>query len=227
MSTVTVNVTSGNGDEGSFPFAGEWESFGAGFSQDSGDGFIFNIGSVDSQSVGGNQLQIAGVVTGSGYGTPPSPAVIIAFLGGGIAQTAFNQVTIITACTTVVLLASDAVFNPNIPSSGAPESSITTWAWSGIEDPYASVLFTNDIITTLVFDFPSPLPTMNLSAEVISQTQIDLSWTDSSSPTPQASNYNVSRDGEVIAHLSNTVFSYNDTGLTADTTYSYEVTGVT
>jgi chitodextrinase len=60
----------------------------------------------------------------------------------------------------------------------------------------------------------------NLTATVVSTTQIDLSW----SAVSEAVSYKVYRDGTHIA--SPTTTSYSDTGLVSGTTYSYTVSAV-
>jgi len=68
-----------------------------------------------------------------------------------------------------------------------------------------------------VESFPAP---SNLTATVISSTQIDLSW----SQVSGAVSYKVYRDSTYIA--SSTAESYSDTGLSSGTTYSYTVSAV-
>lgn len=63
-----------------------------------------------------------------------------------------------------------------------------------------------------------------LQANAISGTQIDLSWNPSSDPETGVNNYRVFRDNVLIAEPTGTSFS--DTGLTPETTYSYEVSAV-
>src|SRR5215469_10503773 len=65
---------------------------------------------------------------------------------------------------------------------------------------------------------PPPPPT-GLTATAISETQVQLTWNAASN----ASDYFVIRDGHRIATVIPT--SYTDNGLTADTTYSYQVQG--
>ena len=52
---------------------------------------------------------------------------------------------------------------------------------------------------------------------------IYLTWTDSQNT---AVFYNLTRDGTLIQQFANTFFAYTDTGLSAETTYAYEITGV-
>ena len=66
-----------------------------------------------------------------------------------------------------------------------------------------------------------PASPSNLNASVISCSQINLSWTDNSGIEE---GYRVYRNGNVIATLSAGSTSYQDTGLSASTPYSYQVT---
>jgi hypothetical protein len=60
-------------------------------------------------------------------------------------------------------------------------------------------------------------PPLNLVATAVSTSEIDLTWT----ATPGATEYFVYRDGVQIAWTTNAY--YDDTGLTADTLYTYRV----
>lgn len=66
---------------------------------------------------------------------------------------------------------------------------------------------------------PPTTPTL-LSATPVSTDQINIAWT-ASTDNFSVSGYNVFRDGSVIA--TTTLTSYSDTGLTASTTYTYQV----
>lgn len=65
-----------------------------------------------------------------------------------------------------------------------------------------------------------PSTPQNLVATVVSSTQIDLSW-DASTDNIGVTGYRVYRNGSMIASMETT--SYSDTGLSANTTYSYAV----
>jgi hypothetical protein len=58
---------------------------------------------------------------------------------------------------------------------------------------------------------------INLTATAVSSSQIDLNWDD----VPGADEYQVERDGVIIANTASS--SYSDTGLTASTLYAYRV----
>ncbi len=66
---------------------------------------------------------------------------------------------------------------------------------------------------------PPSIPT-NLTAIAVSPAEIDLSWASSTDPVEMAG-YDIYRNGTFIA--STTALSYNDTGLTAGTSYSYAI----
>lgn len=69
-------------------------------------------------------------------------------------------------------------------------------------------------------DTEAPSVPTGLQGNTISQTRIDLSW-NASSDNVAVTGYDMRRDGVVVATVSGT--SYSDTGLTANTSYSYTV----
>ncbi|MDM8565856.1 BspA family leucine-rich repeat surface protein [Candidatus Halobeggiatoa sp. HSG11] len=60
----------------------------------------------------------------------------------------------------------------------------------------------------------------SLNATAVSDTQINLSWTDNSD---NETGFKIKRDGSLINTTSANVTNYNDTGLICDTTYNYSV----
>ena len=76
---------------------------------------------------------------------------------------------------------------------------------------------------TLADSTPPSAPT-TLGATAVSQSQIDLTWTAASDPESGVSSYNVYRDGLVVGSPSGT--SFQDTSLTTNTTYDYQVEAV-
>ena len=72
------------------------------------------------------------------------------------------------------------------------------------------------------FDVTPPPQVTGLTASAVSGSQIDLTWTASSAQ--DLSYYNIYRDGILIATTVNTTFS--DTGLSSQTTYTYQVSAV-
>lgn len=69
-------------------------------------------------------------------------------------------------------------------------------------------------------DTEAPAAPTNLSASAVSSSQIKLTWT-ASTDNVGATSYNVYRNGTKVASTTGT--SYSDSGLTANTTYSYYV----
>ena len=69
-------------------------------------------------------------------------------------------------------------------------------------------------------DTEPPTPPVLLSATAISETQVDLAWS-TSTDNFVMSGYVVSRDGVSLA--TTTLITYSDIGLTASTTYAYDV----
>jgi len=68
---------------------------------------------------------------------------------------------------------------------------------------------------------PPSAPT-NLQAKAVSAFQIDLTWSASSGSVPVAG-YNIYRNGQKVRTVASTVLTYQDTGLSADTAYSYVI----
>ncbi|MBS3735400.1 MAG: DUF5060 domain-containing protein, partial [Phycisphaerae bacterium] len=73
-------------------------------------------------------------------------------------------------------------------------------------------------------DTTPPTQVDGLSANAVSASQIDLTWNAASDPESGVSSYNVYRDGAQVANVGGT--SYSDTGLSAETTYTYEIAAV-
>lgn len=71
-------------------------------------------------------------------------------------------------------------------------------------------------------DTTPPAQVQGLVATEVSSSQIDLSWT--ANTETDLDHYSIYRDGVLIASTTQT--SYSDTGLTASTTYTYEVNAV-
>jgi chitodextrinase len=75
-------------------------------------------------------------------------------------------------------------------------------------------------VTTQGDNTPPSVP-MNLTATIISPTQVNLTWTASTDPDSAVAGYNVYRNGSKIAATA--VTSYQDTALIPDSTYTYTV----
>ncbi|HXG36137.1 MAG TPA: fibronectin type III domain-containing protein [Dehalococcoidia bacterium] len=76
--------------------------------------------------------------------------------------------------------------------------------------------------TPPVLDTEAPAAPSNLTATAVSSSQINLSWT-AASDNIGIDGYEVWRDGTYLATVSGSATSHSDTGLAANTFYSYEV----
>jgi len=74
--------------------------------------------------------------------------------------------------------------------------------------------------TTYACSPTAPNPPSNLSATAVSQTQINLSWSDNAN---NEHGFKVYRNGSYLASVGANVTSYQDTGLSCGTSYSYYV----
>src|SRR5262249_30656606 len=82
-------------------------------------------------------------------------------------------------------------------------------------------------------DLEAPTAPTDLQATTISSTEVDLDWTASTdevagdgytgAPDVAVDGYTVYRDGSEVATVDGLTTSFADTGLTADTTYTYTV----
>ena len=75
-------------------------------------------------------------------------------------------------------------------------------------------------------DTTAPSIPQNLTAQVVSESQIDLSWNASSDPESGVSYYNIYRDGSSTPITTSVLTTYSDKGLSLGTTYSYQVSAV-
>jgi chitodextrinase len=79
-------------------------------------------------------------------------------------------------------------------------------------------------ILATTFDNTPPTAPTALAAIAAGATQVDLSWTAASDPESGVDSYNIYRDGAIVG--SNTTTTFSDTGLSGNTTYTYEVSAV-
>jgi chitodextrinase len=70
---------------------------------------------------------------------------------------------------------------------------------------------------------PAGVPT-NVTAQTVSSSQINLSWSASSDPQSGIKSYGIYRNNTLVANTGAT--SYSDIGLSAGTTYSYQITAI-
>jgi chitodextrinase len=79
-------------------------------------------------------------------------------------------------------------------------------------------------IAVTTFDNTPPTAPTGLTAAAAGATQVDLSWTAASDPESGVASYNIYRDGAQVG--SSTSTSFSDTGLSGNTTYTYQVSAV-
>ncbi len=72
----------------------------------------------------------------------------------------------------------------------------------------------------------APTVPANLVATAISETAIDLTWDASTDTGTGVAGYNIYRDGNLTPIATVTGTTYSDTGLAAETLYSYQVSAV-
>jgi chitodextrinase len=87
-------------------------------------------------------------------------------------------------------------------------------------DPAGNESGKSDDVMVNTADASAPTLPANLSAAVISSSQVNLTWT-ASTDDVGVSGYRIYRDGSLVGTATGT--SYTDTGLSAATTYSYRV----
>jgi len=75
-------------------------------------------------------------------------------------------------------------------------------------------------------DNTPPSAPKNLTAQAVSQSQIDLTWDASADPESGIDHYNIYRNGATTPSAISTSTSFSDTGLLPATAYSYEVSAV-
>jgi hypothetical protein len=129
---------------------------------------------------------------------------------------------VIAATTTLPLVALAGV--PIIPATATP-ATISTIA--GVTAGFSTVIseITDQAAVAATVALPAAttvtLSAPTLTAQVISGTQVNLSWT----PVAGATRYDIERNGEILVweHIGT---SYSDTGLTAATQYAYRVRAV-
>jgi len=134
-----------------------------------------------------------------------------------------------------------AVASGSLPSGATLSGSVVTWSGVGSSGatPVRFSITYNGVTQTspqasvaiLLADTTPPSIPTGLSATAVSQSQVNLSWSASTDPqvsgatTSGLSGYKVYRNGVLIAP-SVTLTSYQDTGLTASTQYTYAVSSI-
>ncbi|MBT8477629.1 MAG: fibronectin type III domain-containing protein, partial [Gemmatimonadetes bacterium] len=82
----------------------------------------------------------------------------------------------------------------------------------------------SDPATATTLDGSGPTAPSNVTAEAISQTQVNLTWTASEDPESGVDRYIIYRDGSMIGSVTQTSFA--DSGLEQNTTYVYSISAV-
>jgi hypothetical protein len=172
------------------------------------------------------QIEIVGVTANAqpyGISTPAGEQVFTVAFPEGTPQNFFDQVTIASACTGSLTFSTSNVAafidGPLTLPSSPPTGNLSNWVWF-IDPTDASLMFNPAFVTTVTF---TNLPSLTLSVTDTTDDTVNLAWVDIANT---ASAYNVLRNNVFIAQVPNTVFTFEDTGLTANTTYLYEVDGV-
>jgi hypothetical protein len=108
--------------------------------------------------------------------------------------------------------------------TGLPANTSYVYSVSAFDADDNESMQSASTIGTTYADGTSPSVPTGLTASAVSASQIDLTWSPSSDSESGISHYVVYRDGTAIHQTGATSFS--DSGLTAATTYSYEVSAV-
>ena len=154
---------------------------------------------------------------------------ITAVLGPTSAPSSLTATTVSTTQITLNWTNGDAGAQTQIYRGGVLVTTIaigvTTYADTGVTanvlyDYYIRHIKNNitSVNSSTVSGVTRPNPPSNLYASVISQTQINLSWSNTYS-----SQTRIYRGGVLITTVSAGVSTYSDTGLSAETTYSYSI----
>lgn len=90
---------------------------------------------------------------------------------------------------------------------------------------FSATVYELDVLTTPVVDNTAPTTPTGLTATSTGPDTVNLSWS-ASSDNIGVTGYNVYRNGIKLSGMPVAATSYNDSGLTASTSYSYKVTAV-
>lgn len=133
---------------------------------------------------------------------------------GSPGSTAWTKPAALTARDTQVGTSGGAITASAADSNGtvSPSGTAGGGTWAGTLSTANAVLWTVALIPASLSSAPT-----GLAATPVSSTEIDLTW----DATSGATGYDVHRDGVSVATPATN--SYNDTGLSPDTTYSYQV----
>jgi fibronectin type 3 domain-containing protein len=209
-----ADVTSGVKSNGTYSFA---------MVNNSNNRMIYN-----STRAKSNQPQLV-ITYGSSCGSSCTnhPAAPTNLTGSAISSTQVNLSWTASTSSNVthynVYRDNTVIANPTGTSyNDTSASASTTYTYSVTAVNSSSLESTqSNTISVATPPYPPAAPT-NLTGSAISSTQVNLSWTASTSSN--VTHYNVFRDNTVIANPTGT--SYNDTSASASTTYTYAVTAV-
>lgn len=162
--------------------------------------------------------------TGTGWQTTTDPRLVTGLSATGVSNTQINlSWTAVTGAITYNVYRNGSSIATNVSGTTYNDTGLTL-----------GTTYTYTIAITSAFAFgPQSLPingtttgavpaqVTGLTATAASSSQINLTWTADSGATT----YNVYRNSSSIA-TGVTAISYNDTGLTASTSYTYNVAGV-
>lgn len=132
-----------------FPFAGTWETGGAGYSNNQSGTYIGmnNIGATNpaDPTYQGSPVLVVGEYSGFGIGPPVVGDTIIVMLPSGFPQDAFTSVNMVLGATNATFLSASADFFDNNYSDGHVSPAVTVWAWT---NPGAT-LFSDGLTTSV------------------------------------------------------------------------------
>ncbi len=113
----------------------------------------------------------------------------------------------------------ELVLNVTLPTTRGATDVITVTATSQADSEVKASTEVQVAVVRENIITPPTSPT-SLTATAVSQSQIDLSWTDNSN---DETGFEVERDGSLITTTAANATSYSDSGLSCGTTYSYSV----
>jgi len=192
--------------------------------------YVYTVRAVDGAgNVSGQSAAVSATTSGTADTTPPSTPT--GLIGNAISP---SQINLSWSASTD----NDVVANYRVYRNGAFLVSVATTSHQDI-GLSASTTYTYNVdaidasgnvsslsaganVTTLAApDTTAPSTPTNLTANAISQSQINLSWS-ASIDNVAVTGYRIFRNGVLLTTLGN-VTSYQDVGLSASTTYTYRV----
>lgn len=150
---------------------------------------------------------------------PPTAYTISASAGTGGSISPSGSVSVVAGGNqTFTITASSGYQVSSVTVDGANVGAVSTYTFSNVQTNHTiSAVFSSTGVT-----FPSA--PANLSASPVSPSEIDLSWKASTAGTYAIAGYHIYVNGASTPIASVTTTSYQNTGLSANTAYSYTVT---